>query len=79
MDHCRKLLRQIEEAEYVRYDEPRDLFIVWRGSNTVNVYAVETGKEVSCWTLGFNPEGTPPSRTQVRESIEQRIAKGDYP
>jgi hypothetical protein len=74
-----KLGRVLDEAEYVRFDEERDLLIVWNGSYTINAVDAQNGNAVSCWSLGYSAKGEKPDLQTVKESIDDRIAKGDYP
>lgn len=79
MSSAHAIARAVDQAQYVRHDEAQELLIAWHGGHTINVYRVKTGENISCWSLGYNAQGTPPVLETVRDSIEARMAAGDYP
>ena len=65
------LMRELDKARIVRFDEGRELLYAWFGGHGVHAYNVE-GDEVDFWNVGDWSKNNA-SAEDVIESMEERI------
>lgn len=71
------LREQLKGARLVRVDEQRELTLVWRGGHGIHAYN-DDGEEVSFWNTGSFAVDHATCK-EVNESMERKIASGEYP
>ncbi|MDP9438670.1 MAG: hypothetical protein M3P49_07990 [Actinomycetota bacterium] len=70
------LMRQLDRARYVRFDEGREAVLAWFGGHGCHAYDRD-GLEFAYWNLGTFADDSA-NFEEVAENFEQHIITGDY-
>jgi hypothetical protein len=70
------LIAVLDEAQYVRHDEERGLWLAWSGAHSCSAYN-HHGQEVTHWNIRDFAENSA-GFEEVRENFEGLIASGEY-
>ncbi len=71
-----ELMRQLDRARYVRFDQDREAVLAWFGGHGCHAYDRD-GREFAHWNLGDFAEDSADFE-EVAENFEEHIRTGDY-